>query len=233
MSQAVAVYCASSLGEKETYRRAAISVGQALAQAGRPLVYGGGSQGLMGLVSSAALDGGGKVTGIMPRAMVTWGGENDKTDPSMPVVLDPERQEKMELVVVDSMHARKVEMARRSVGFIGLPGGFGTYEEVMEVTTWTQLGIHTKPVVLVNALSFWEPLRQLIRNGIEAGFIPPSNEQLIVFVDGPSEHSKHIDFDWGAAAIEAIEGWKSDTVFTYRYKWSTNEQESSLDLGST
>lgn len=116
------------------------------------------------------------------------------------------------------MHERKVEMASRAGGFIGLPGGYGTFEEVFEVTTWTQLGIHEKrvtslsfllfihcdskscwnlAVVLLNVLGFYGPLRDIIRNGVKAGFIQPSNERLITFVDGPDDLTEHGAFDWG------------------------------------
>ncbi|PPR08106.1 hypothetical protein CVT24_010567 [Panaeolus cyanescens] len=190
---AVAVYCA---------------VGAAIAKDGRTLVYGGGGKGIMGVVSAAALQAGGKVVGVVPYAMVAAGGEGeDRTKDSPKVFLDEAGREQVETIVVDSMHERKVEMAKRVNGFIGLPGGFGTFEEVLEVTTWTQLGIHDKPVVLVNVLSFWDPLRHLISNGINAGYIRPSNANLIIFVDGPSDHAQHLTFDWGKATTEAIGSW--------------------------
>lgn len=136
------------------------------------------------------------------------------------------------------MHERKVEMARRASGFVGLPGGFGTYEEVFEVTTWTQLGIHNKrayliqsprsrrsfsllfaAVVLLNVLSFFSPIKDLIRNGVREGFIQSSNENLIVFVDGPSDPSEHETFDWGEAALKALDSWTNNSV-VYLYDWT-------------
>ncbi|KAJ3486504.1 hypothetical protein NLI96_g4207 [Meripilus lineatus] len=132
-STAVAVYCASSFGEQEAFRHAARSLGKGLADAERPLVYGGGSKGIMGLVSGAALAAGGKVTGVVPFAMVAAGGEQEqkaKATLSALVALDEKGRENVHTVVVDSMHERKMEMARRSCGFVALPGGFGTFEEV-------------------------------------------------------------------------------------------------------
>ncbi|KAJ7702206.1 hypothetical protein B0H17DRAFT_1043179 [Mycena rosella] len=208
-SNAVAVYCGSSLGTEKAFSSAATSLGYAIAKANRPLIYGGGSKGIMGVVSGAVLERGGKVTGIVPYAMVAAGGESEKVN-SVNVTLDEVGREKIEHVVVDSMHERKVEMARRVAGFFGLPGGFGTFEEVLEVTTWTQLGIHNKPVVLLNVLSFFEPLRQLINNGIEYGFIKPASKDLVVFVDGPSSQDEHASFDWGEAGLKALEGWQRD-----------------------
>lgn len=207
-SRAVAVYCASSTGKDPAYRNAAVSLGNALANAKRPLVYGGGSTGIMGIVSGAVIDGGGEVTGVIPFAMVAAGGEGEKsTKPKVQIHLNEKGREKVETIVVHSMHDRKVEMATRAGGFVGLPGGFGTFEEIMEVITWTQLGIHNKPVVLVNVLGFFGPLRSLIQRAISEGFIRPHNEQLVVFVDGPADLSDHQTFDWGSAALAALDGW--------------------------
>ncbi|KAA1477066.1 hypothetical protein DENSPDRAFT_861398 [Dentipellis sp. KUC8613] len=204
--RAVAVYCASSPGKEKAYQEAAASLGRALAEANRPLVYGGGSKGIMGIVSGTVLKGGGEVTGVVPHAMTLGGGEGDKTSSkSAPVLLNEPGREK---IVVSSMHERKVEMATRAGGFIGLPGGFGTFEEIMEVITWTQIGIHNKPVVLVNVRGFYEPLRVLIKNAIRDGFINPKNETLAIFVDGPADHAEHETFDWGKASLEALDNWE-------------------------
>ncbi|KAF5386826.1 hypothetical protein D9615_001624 [Tricholomella constricta] len=228
LSKAIAVYCGSSLGKQQAHANAALSVGRALAAQNRPLVYGGGQQGLMGIVSNAVLQNGGEVTGVIPFAMHAAGGEQDKTSKDQPAKADVENSDpgKMQTIIVDSMHERKVEMASRSVGFIGLPGGFGTFEEIFEVTTWTQLGIHSKPVVLLNVLSFFNPLRQLIENGTKEGYINPANQRLIVFVDGPSSHDEHEKFDWGTAALEAIETWKGDDTKS-RFNWRQKKDGSS------
>ncbi|THH16940.1 hypothetical protein EW146_g3775 [Bondarzewia mesenterica] len=204
-SQTVAVYCASSTGKHPAYRSAAVSLGHALAAAKRALVYGGGLSGIMGIVSGAVLEGGGDVTGVIPFAMAAGGGEREKSEePTLHVKLNEKGREK---IVVQSMHERKVEMAKRAGGFIGLPGGFGTFEEILEVTTWSQLGIHSKPVVLVNVLGFFEPLRAMIQRAVSDGFIQQHNEHLIVFVDGPADQAEHETFDWGSAALTALDGW--------------------------
>ncbi|KAG6854595.1 hypothetical protein C0991_004197 [Blastosporella zonata] len=232
---AVAVYCGSCIGRYQAHTNAALSVGRALAGQNRPLIYGGGMQGLMGVVSKAVLQAGGEVTGIVPYAIHVAGGEQDKSKYARPPPVSIEASEaaKMQTVVVDSMHERKVEMANRSVGFIGLPGGFGTFEEVFEVTTWTQIGIHNKPVVLLNVLSFYDPIRQLIENGVNDGYINPQNKKLIVFVDGPSSPDDHETFDWGTAALDAIDKWRGDD-FKQIFNWTTRKDGSSAEaLGSS
>jgi len=235
----VAVYCASSMGKQKAYQLAAISVGHALALARRRLVYGGGSKGIMGVVSGAALERGGEVTGVVPEAMVAAGGEGSGDPSTLHVFVNEPGRESIETIVVGSMHERKVEMAKRACAFIGLPGGFGTFEEVLEVITWTQLAIHTKPIILVNVLSYWEPLRQLIRSGIREGFIPPTSENIVVFVDGPGADAPaeaNETFDWGAAAIKAIEEWKHELAPSpYKYDWTrgTNASNGTSKLNAT
>jgi len=180
-SSAVAVYCASSLGTQKAYQYAAISLGHALVTAKRPLIYGGGSKGIMGIISGAVLEHGGDVTGVVPFAMVAAGGEGDKTNetpksPPVTYMLREKGREKIKTIVVNSMHERKIEMATRAGGFVGLPGGFGTYEEVLEVICWTQIGFHSKPVVVLNVLNFYDPLRSLIQSGIkDDSFSPKTN----------------------------------------------------------
>jgi len=129
---------------------------------------------------------------------------------------------------VDSMHERKVEMAKRVEGFIGLPGGLGTFEEILEVTTWTQIGIHLKPVIVLNILSFWEPLRQLIKNSVEEGYLRPENEGLLVFVDGPEDHNEHENFDWGNAGIKALETWEKANVSPL-FDWTKGVRDGEID----
>ncbi|RDB21541.1 putative cytokinin riboside 5'-monophosphate phosphoribohydrolase LOGL7 [Hypsizygus marmoreus] len=228
---AIAVYCGSSASKRQAHTNAALSVGRALAQQNRPLVYGGGSHGLMGIVSNAVLEGGGNVTGIIPFAISAGGGERSKTTESDMMVVSANAGGKMQTVMVDSMHERKVAMAMRSAGFIGLPGGFGTYEEIFEVTTWTQLGIHNKPVVLLNVLSFFDPIRQLIENGIAEGYINPASRRLIVFIDGPTSLDEHENFDWGKAALEAIDAWQGED-FKPLFDWTRRKDGTSSAQGS-
>ncbi|PCH38409.1 hypothetical protein WOLCODRAFT_115423 [Wolfiporia cocos MD-104 SS10] len=228
--KAVAVYCASSVGFQPAYVRAAESLGKALADAGRPLVYGGGSQGIMGAISGAVLSAGGDVTGIVPHAMVASGGEVDLTAGKRgPTVLLTENgREKIETIVVNSMHERKLEMARRSAGFIGLPGGYGTFEEVLEAICWSQIGIHRKPVIVLNVRGFYNPLRDLIRNGIQEGFIKAVNEHIVQFIDGPSEYELHESFDWGKATLDALDSWTPPEQ-THFYDWTARKGQTKGD----
>jgi len=223
-TNAVAVYCGSSPGRQKAYQHAAHSLGKALAAAERQLVYGGGSKGIMGIVSGSVLEAGGDVVGVIPHAMLAAGGEgervSEKGPPSIFVKLEEAGRENMEWVVVNSMHERKVEMARRSCGFIGLPGGYGTFEEVFEVTTWTQLGIHSKPVVIANVLGFFDPIRSLIQDAIRDGFIQSAGVNLVRFVDGPSDHSLHESFDWGQALLEELDSWRGDPSYSLGFDWT-------------
>ncbi|KAK0200043.1 hypothetical protein DFS33DRAFT_1366587 [Desarmillaria ectypa] len=227
-NKAITVYCGSKVGNQPAFIHAADSLGKALARSQRPLVYGGGQKGIMGAVSNAVAKNGGKVTGIVPFAMVAGGGEGSKSDPTTLVVIPDEQNDGIETIVVESMHERKVEMARRVGGFVALPGGFGTFEEVLEVSTWTQIGIHRKPVVLLNVRSFYEPLRQLIKNGVREGFIDPVNEHIVVFVDGPSSIDEHDSFDWGQAALEAIDSWHIEALKPM-FDWTKRNEEGDDD----
>ncbi|KAI0713486.1 hypothetical protein C8Q76DRAFT_796449 [Earliella scabrosa] len=220
-TRAVTVFCGSSSGTNPAFEKAALSVGKALVEAGRPLVYGGGSMGIMGAVSGAVLEAGGDVTGIVPYAMVAAGGEIDQTKGihAPHVQLKEKGRERAETIVVSSMHERKAEMARRSCAFIGLPGGYGTFEEVLEVVCWSQIGIHSKPVLVVNVLNFYDPLRALIRNGIENGFILEKNEKLIKFVEGPEDRAEHENFDWGKATTKALDEWEGIAA-SHFYNWT-------------
>ncbi|PVG02587.1 hypothetical protein CPB86DRAFT_528799 [Serendipita vermifera] len=204
--QAVCVYCASSMGTHPAYENSAKSLGAALARSSRPLIYGGGKMGLMGTVSQAVLDNGGHVTGISPFAMVAAGGEGSKT---------------LEGANIDSsMHDRKLEMAKKADGgFVALPGGFGTLEEVLEVTTWSQLAIHIKPVFLVNVLGYYGPLREQITLGVKAGFIKEESVQLITFIDGPADMDEHTTFDWGEAVVKALDEWKPTGWKGFGFDW--------------
>ena len=144
------------------------------------------------------------------------------------------------------MHERKVEMAQRSCGFIGLPGGYGTLEEIFEVTTWTQIGIHSKrthptlltplhkltqttAVVLANVLGYFEPIRALIQSGIRDGFIQQVAVDLIRFVDGPPNHSDHESFDWGGALLDEIDSWKWCPEFSLAFDWTESADGEETD----
>jgi uncharacterized protein (TIGR00730 family) len=148
---------------------AAEALGTALAERGVEVVYGGGRVGLMGMLADAALRAGGRVTGVIPEHLV--GKEVGHSGLT-------------ELVVVDTMHDRKLAMADRAQAFIALPGGAGTFEELFEVYTWTQLGLHQKPVGLLDVAGFYAPLLAFLDSVVDAGFIrPPHRAQLLASDD--------------------------------------------------
>jgi uncharacterized protein (TIGR00730 family) len=138
------------------YAEAAAELGAALAAAGVGLVYGGGDVGLMGVVADATLAAGGEVIGVMPEALVAK---------------EIAHRGLTELRVTGSMHERKALMAELADGFIALPGGLGTFDELCEILTWGQLGLHTKPVALLDVDGFWDPFAALLDRAVEAGFL--------------------------------------------------------------
>ncbi|PIN10493.1 hypothetical protein CDL12_16915 [Handroanthus impetiginosus] len=165
----VCVFCGSSSGKRDCYRDAALDLGKELVTKRLDLVYGGGSIGLMGLVSQAVHGGGGHVLGIIPKTLVG----KEKIGESVG-----------EVRMVADMHQRKAEMARHSDCFIALPGGYGTLEELLEVITWAQLGIHDKPVGLLNVDGYYNYLLTFIDKAVDDGFIKPSQRH--IFVSAPN-----------------------------------------------
>lgn len=157
--RSLCVFCGSSPGADPVHGDAARTLGAALAGAGIELVYGGGRVGLMGMVADAAMAAGGKVTGVIPKALADLEVAHHGLD---------------ELHIVGSMHERKALMADRSNGFIALSGGIGTFEELFEIWTWAQLGYHRKPVALYNIDSFYDPLIALLRHTVDEGFMRPA-----------------------------------------------------------
>ena len=152
----VCVYCGSNTGNSPAYAAAAEALGRDMAKAGIRLIYGGGSVGLMGIVARSVLENGGAVTGIIPQFL------KDRE-----VML----KEVNELIVTDDMHDRKRIMFERADAFVALPGGIGTLEELVEQLTWSQLGQHTKPIVLANIAGYWDPLLALFARMQEETFI--------------------------------------------------------------
>jgi uncharacterized protein (TIGR00730 family) len=159
--RSVCVYCGSGPGHAPEYEQAAAAFGVALAKAGIRLVYGGGGTGLMGTVATAVLKNGGHVTGVIPQFLKSR---------------ELQMQGLQEQIVVDDMQERKMIMYQRSDAFVALPGGIGTLEELVEQLTWVQLGRHRKPVVVLNTLGFWDPLRVLLTHMKTEGFIRPQFE---------------------------------------------------------
>ena len=150
------VYCGSRKGTTPAFEAAAAATGRWIAEHGGQLVYGGGNNGLMGIMADAALAGGGRVVGIIPRALVEK--EWAKSDCT-------------ELHIVDNMHERKRMMAERADAFVALPGGIGTLEEFFEVWTWRQLGYHDKPIGLLNLDGYFDPMLAFLNASIGHGFM--------------------------------------------------------------
>jgi uncharacterized protein (TIGR00730 family) len=168
----VCVYCGSSLGLDRRYREAALELGTALAQASIELVYGGGRVGLMGVLADAALAAGGSVVGIIPdRLRAAELAHSGVT----------------ELVVAGSMHERKRLMAERADAFAVLPGGVGTLDETFEILTWRHLGLHDKPIFLVDIAGYWRQLRDLLDHLVAHGFVTPATAALLNILPSVSE----------------------------------------------
>lgn len=165
------VFCGSSPGHDPVYSDATRALGAALTDAGIDLVYGGGHVGLMGMVADAVLAGGGRVTGVIPQAL------HD---------LEVAHHGLTVLHVVGSMHERKAMMADLSDGFIAMPGGIGTFEELFEMWTWGQLGYHRKPVGLLNVGGFYDRLVGFIDDVVEAGFLRPAHRSMLMVERDPA-----------------------------------------------
>ena len=161
------VYCGSSGAVDTKYREAASELGARLAAAGIGLVYGGGRVGLMGLLADAALAGSGEVVGIIPSRL------RDAELAHLGAT---------ELVVVESMHERKRLMAKKADAFAILPGGIGTLDEMFEAVSWKQLGLHDKPILLVDIGAYWAPLRTLLDDIVTKGFARPEARELLQVV---------------------------------------------------
>lgn len=170
--KSVAVFCGSAMGKAVAYEAAAKDLGATLARRGIRLVYGGAKVGLMGAVADAALASGGEVVGVLPYFLS--GKEIAHAGLS-------------ELVLVDTMHERKLRMAELSDASLSLPGGFGTMEEFFEVLTWGQLGLHAKPVGLLNVNGFYEPLVALFEQMVQEGFLKPENRSLVLMGESPED----------------------------------------------
>jgi uncharacterized protein (TIGR00730 family) len=168
--QRICVFCGSKTGDDPRYAELAAELGRLMTKRGIGLVFGGGSVGLMGVVADAVLDAGGEVIGVIPERLATI------------ELLHPRVSD---MRVVDGMHARKALMAELADGFIALPGGLGTFEELFEVVTWSQLGFHRKNVGLLDVAGFFDPLVRMIDHAIQEGFIQPAHRDLIVVEERP------------------------------------------------
>ena len=167
------VFCGSNTGSNPIYRAEAEKLGRLLAARGIELVYGAGNIGLMGAVADACLEAGGTVIGVIPEALMGKEVAGRAVD----------HRALTRIEVVDSMHTRKARMAELSDGFIALPGGLGTFEELFEILTWAQLGFHNKPVALLNCEGYYQPLIQMMDRGVGEGFMKAENRGLLLVED--------------------------------------------------
>lgn len=197
---AVCVYAGSSPGADPAFAEAAAALGRTIARRGLELVYGGGAVGLMGAVADAAMAARGRVTGIIPRALEEREiGHREVTD----------------LVVVETMHERKALMAQRSSCFVALPGGVGTLEELVEALTWTQLGIHRKPVGLLDVNGYWGPLLALLDHAVEQRFLLPEHRGDLISRTDPD------------GMLDALAAWRP----SHDDKWIDRVGRSALEPG--
>ena len=166
--KSITVFCGSSAGDNSDYITQATMLGKRLADENIALVYGGAKIGLMGAVADAVLSGGGKVTGVLPSFLRAKEIAHDALT---------------ELIIVSSMHERKMKMNELCDGVIALPGGFGTVEELFEMLTWAQLGLHQKPIGLLNTNGFYNSLIELINSMAAKGFVKDINLQMLIISD--------------------------------------------------
>ena len=169
--RSICVYCGSSPGNDSTYVKAGEELGAAIASANIKLIFGGGTNGIMGAVARGVLDAGGQVGAIIPRFLTT----RETTHDAMRIFDD--------LTIVETMHERKQAMFDRSDAFVALPGGLGTIEEIVEIMTWAQLGQHRKPIVFANVKNFWSPMLAMIDHMERVGFLHSRNLIQPIVVD--------------------------------------------------
>jgi len=176
--QRLCVYCGSNRGARPEYADAAQRLARLLAERGTGLVYGGASRGIMGLLADAVLDAGGTVTGVMPRAIrkkeLTHNGLTD-------------------LFIVDTMHERKAKMAELSDGFVALPGGFGTLEEIIEIVTWGQLQFHQKPCGILNVAGYFDSLLAFVEHAVAEGFLKSQHRDALIVDADPAQLLSRFD----------------------------------------
>jgi len=191
--QTICVYCASSTQVKSSYFDATNRLAKILADANFAIVYGGGSNGLMGQLADSTLASGGKITGIIPRFMceVEWNHTN-----------------LTELILVETMHERKEKMAEMADAVVALPGGCGTLEELLEVITWKRLGIFTKPIVIVNLEGYFDPLVSVLDRAVDEHFMRDEHRNMWKVVETPEEVldaiRESVNWDENARAFAAL-----------------------------
>lgn len=181
----ICVYCGSNPGSRPEYRQAARMLGHEMAARGLGLVYGGASIGVMGAVADAVLEKGGSAIGVIPHSLATKEVAHSQLD---------------DLIVVESMHERKAKMAELSGGFIALPGGWGTIEEIFEMLTWAQLGFHEKPCGLLNVTSYYDHLFTFLEHAIDQRFVKEEYRPMIIMDEDP------------AALLDRFDGYRAPKV---------------------
>ena len=195
--RSVCVYCGSNAGGDPAYAAQAKALGTRLAAENLALLYGGGNVGLMGVVADAALDAGGEVVGVIPRQLVDW---------------EVAHKGVTRLEVVESMHERKARMFDLSDGFVALPGGFGTLDEMFEMLTWRQLGLGDKPCAFLDVNGFWQPLMAMLDTMVRERFLHPDQRNDL----------------WHGEEIDALFAWMRGYVPAQADKWLDGKRRESL-----
>ena len=185
----VCVYCGSSTGKDKKYQESARDLAEVLVQNDIGLVYGGSQKGMMGLLADAVLAGGGTVDGVMPKSLIDKEVAHDGLT---------------EMHVVDSMHARKSMMAVLSDGFIAMPGGFGTLEEIIEILTWAQLQFHDKPCGMLNVNGYFNHLLSFLDHAAAEGFLRPAHRAMLLVSKNPADLIRRFD----AYMPPTVEKWR-------------------------
>ena len=193
------VYCGSNAGAHPDYARKAAALGRRMAEDGLALVYGGGNVGLMGVVADAVLAGGGEVIGVIPQQLVDW---------------EVAHRGVTRLDVVDSMHTRKQRMFELADGFIALPGGFGTLDEMFEMLTWRQLGLGNKPCAFLDVNGFWQPLVTMLDTMVRERFL----------------HAEQRGDLWHGEDIDGMLAWMQGYVPAQADKWLDEKRRGQLKL---
>ena len=195
----ICVYCGSNAGNNPAYAAQAKALGARLAAEGIALVYGGGNVGLMGIVADAVLANGGDVIGVIPQQLVDW---------------EVAHRGVTRLEVVDSMHTRKARMFELSDGFVALPGGFGTLDEMFEMLTWRQLGLGKKPCAFLDVNGFWQPLMAMLDSMVLERFL----------------HAEQRNDLWHGDDIDILLAWMRDYLPAQADKWLDEKRRSQLKL---
>ncbi|KMQ69096.1 LOG family protein YvdD [Chryseobacterium sp. FH2] len=189
--KSITVFCGSSLGSDDVFKEQATLLGQTLAKQNIQLVYGGADVGLMGAVAEGALNSGGKVVGVLPYFLQSK---------------EIAHKQLTELILVETMHERKTKMNDLCNGVIVLPGGYGTLEEFFEMITWAQLGLHRKPIAVLNIDGFYDDLIKLVQTMVDKGFLKQINRDMLLIGDNVDE------------LLEKMRNYKAPTVGKWIYK---------------